>query len=48
MFVDINMLACIADGEEDLRDVENSTAWCARRETNVEMIEARKPLYTEL
>ena len=48
MFVRINRLACIIDDEEDLRGMESPTAWCAKCETNVELIEASKPLYTEL
>ena len=48
MFVRINRLACIIDDEEDLRGMENPTAWCAECETNVELIEASEPLYKEL
>ena len=48
MFVRINRLACIIDDEEDLRGMECPTAWCAKCETNVELTEASKPLYTEL
>ena len=43
-FVRINRLACIIDDEEDLRGMESPTAWCAKCETNVELIEASKPL----
>ena len=48
MFVRINRLACIIDDEEDLRVMESPTAWCGKCETNVELIEASKPLYAEL
>ena len=48
MFVRINRLACIIDDEEDLRGMDSPTAWCAKCETNVELIEASKTLYTEL
>ena len=48
MFVRINRLACIIDDEEDLRGMECPTAWCAKCETNVELIEANKPLYKSL
>ena len=48
MFVRINRLACIIDDEEDLRGMESPSAWFAKCETNVELIEASKPLYAEL
>ena len=47
-FVGINRLACIIDDGEDLRGMESPTARCAKCETNVELIEASKPLYAEL
>ena len=40
MFVRINRLACIIDDVEDLRGMDSQTAWCAKCETNVELIEA--------
>ena len=48
MFVRINRLACIIGDEEDLRGMEGPTVWCAKCETNVELIEASAPLYTEV
>ena len=48
MFVRINRLACIIDDEEDLRGMDSPTAWFAKCETNVELIEASEPLYAEL
>jgi len=41
-------LACIIDDKEDLRGMDSPTAWCAKCETNVELIEASTPLYTEV
>jgi hypothetical protein len=48
MFVRINRQACIIDDEEDLRGMECPTAWCAKCETSVELIELSKPLYADL
>ena len=48
MFVRINRLACIIDDEEDLRGMECPSAWCGKCETDVELIEASKPLYKSL
>ena len=48
MFVRINRLACIIDDKEDLRVMDSPTAWCGKCETNVELIEASTPLYTEV
>jgi len=48
MFVRIIRLACILDDNEDLRVKESPTAWCAKCGTNVELIEASKPLYKSI
>ena len=34
--------------DEDLRGMDSPTAWCEKCETNVELVGASKPLYTEV
>ncbi len=46
--VNIDRLACIIDEDKGLRGMESPAAWCAKYETNVELIEASTPLYAEL
>ena len=48
MFSRSNRLTCIINGKEDLKGMKSPTAWCGECDTNVELIEASKLLYTEI
>jgi len=48
MLVRINHLACILDAHEDVRGLQDASAWCEDCDEYVKLKEANQPLYAEI
>jgi hypothetical protein len=48
MLVRINHLACILDAHEDVRGLQDASAWCEDCDEYVTLKEAEHPLYAEI